>query len=68
MTINIGAGERIDHPAAGDGRITELCTEIARLREQKLRWMALADQRAIEVGTLKTEIKRLRQVIESRTE
>jgi hypothetical protein len=48
MAINIGTGERIDHPAADDGRVTELCTEIARLREQKLRWMALADQRAIE--------------------
>jgi hypothetical protein len=29
--------------------------------------MALADQRAIEVGTLKTEIKRLQRVIESST-
>jgi hypothetical protein len=33
--------------------------EIERLREQKRRWMELADQRAIEVGTLKTEITRL---------
>jgi hypothetical protein len=40
-----------------------LCTEIARLREQKLRWITLADQRTIEVGTLKTEIKRLQRVI-----
>ena len=53
MAINIGTGERIDHPAADDGRFTELCTEIARLREQKRGWMALADQRAIEVGALK---------------
>ena len=68
MAINIGTGERIDHPAADDGRFTELCTEIARLREQKLRWMALVDQRAIEVGTLKIEIKRLQRVIESSTE
>jgi hypothetical protein len=29
--------------------------------------MALADQRAIEVGTLKTEIKLLQRVIESST-
>jgi hypothetical protein len=31
------------------------------------RLSALADQRAIEVGTLKTEIKRLQRVIESST-
>jgi hypothetical protein len=47
-----------------DQQIARLCAEIERLREQKHRWMAVADQRAIEVGTLKTEIKRLQLVIE----
>jgi hypothetical protein len=41
-------------------REASLCAEIERLREEKLRWMALADKRAIEVGTLKVETERLR--------
>ena len=42
-------------------QIEKLHAEIVRLREEKRRWMALADQRAIEVGTLKTELKRLQR-------
>jgi hypothetical protein len=45
-------------------QIAKLRAEIERLRQQTRRWMALADQRAIEVGTLKTEVRRLQRVIE----
>jgi hypothetical protein len=44
-----------------------LNADIERLREERRRWITLADQRAIEVGTLKTEIKRLQRAIESST-
>jgi hypothetical protein len=42
-----------------DQQIARLYAEIARLREERRRWMALADQRAIEVGTLKVQVERL---------
>ena len=59
--VNVG---ETDEPARQQ-QIAKLRADIERLREQKRGWMALADQRAIEVGTLKTEIKRLQRVIES---
>jgi hypothetical protein len=49
-----------------DGQIARLTAEIGRLREQKRQWMRLADERAIEVGTLKTELKRLQRALETR--
>jgi hypothetical protein len=44
-----------------DQQIARLNAEIERLREQKCRWMRLADERAIEVGTLKLEVERLQK-------
>jgi hypothetical protein len=42
---------------------TQLRAEIERLRTAKRRWMALADERAIEVGALKVEVERLREAL-----
>jgi hypothetical protein len=42
-------------------QIARLNAEVERLREERRRWIALADQWAIEVGTLKTEIKQLQR-------
>lgn len=43
--------------------LEQLRAEIERLRTDKARWMALADKRAIEVGTLKVQVARLQAAL-----